>query len=161
MHDDPARESTEHARNPFTNPLPNLPRDFGRGLKLDATDAKLLKFCILFYPGCSTTMLMMLDTIAFCTGRTLLPESNGFLNDIMPMASGNACVKHALLALASTYVLDYLPSKELEKRANIHHKRAVILLGQELNREETYTPGSEDAVLGALVLLCHNDVSFS
>ena len=103
----------------------------------------------------------MLDTVAFCTGRTLLPESNGFLNDIMPMASGNACVKHALLALASTYVLDYLPSKELEKRANMHHKRAVILLGQELNKEETYKPGSEDGVVGALVLLCHNDVSFS
>lgn len=76
------------------------------------------------------------------------------------MAPANACVKHALLALASTYVLDYLPSKELEKRANMHHKRAVILLGQELNKEETYKPGSEDAVVGALVLLCHNDVSF-
>ena len=101
----------------------------------------------------------MPDTVAFCTGRTLLPESNGFLNDIMPMASGNVCVKHALLALASTYVLDYLPSKELEKRANMHHKRAVMLLGQELNKEETYQPGNEDAIVGALVLLCHNDVS--
>ena len=80
----------------------------------------------LLYPGDTMKVLMMLDTVALCTGRTLLPESNGFLNDIMPMASGNACVKHALLALASTYVLDYLPSKELEKRADMHHKRAVI-----------------------------------
>ena len=98
------------------------------------------------------------DTVAFCSGRTLLPESNGFLNNITPMAAGNACVKHALLALAATYVLDFVPSKELEKVANMHHKRAVILLSQALNDEKTYAPGAEDAVIGAMVLMSQNDV---
>ncbi|KAL8897114.1 MAG: hypothetical protein Q9207_007375 [Kuettlingeria erythrocarpa] len=123
--------ANEQQDNPFLNPCPNLPKDFGRGMKLSATDASLLKFY----------------TVAFCSGRTLLAESNGFLNDITPMAASNHCVKHALLALSATYVLDYLPSKELERVANMHHKRAVILLSQALNNEKTYIPGGEDAVL--------------
>ncbi|KAI4190937.1 MAG: hypothetical protein L6R41_000456 [Letrouitia leprolyta] len=74
------------------------------------------------------------------------------------MAASNHCVKHALLALSTTYVLDYHPSKELEKVANMHHKRAVILLSQALNNEETYIPGNEDAVVGALALMSQNDL---
>ncbi|KAL8687405.1 MAG: hypothetical protein Q9218_006414 [Villophora microphyllina] len=136
------RAASEQQDNPFLNPCPNLPKDFGRGMKLSATDANLLRFY----------------TVAFCSGRTLLPGSNGFLNDITPMAARNNCVKHALLALAATYVLDYLPSKELEKIANMHHKRAVITLGQALNDEKTYTPGGEDAVVGALALMSQNDL---
>lgn len=90
----------------------------------------------------------------------LITFSDGFLNDITPMAASNHCVKHALLALSTTYVLDYHPSKELEKVANMHHKRAVILLSQALNNEETYIPGNEDAVVGALALMSQNDVTF-
>ncbi|KAL8760162.1 MAG: hypothetical protein Q9184_003419 [Pyrenodesmia sp. 2 TL-2023] len=101
---------------------------------------------------------MKRNTVAFCSGRTLLAESNGFLNDVTPMAASNHCVKHALLALSATYVLDYHPSKELEQVANMHHKRAVILLSQELNDEKTYTPGGEDAVVGALALMSQNDL---
>lgn len=41
---DENRQSTPQP-SPFLNPAPNLPPDFGRGIKLDATDAKLLKFC--------------------------------------------------------------------------------------------------------------------
>ncbi|KAL8729382.1 MAG: hypothetical protein Q9166_004775 [cf. Caloplaca sp. 2 TL-2023] len=135
-------DASEQQDNPFLNPCPNLPKDFGRGMKLNATDANLLRFY----------------TVAFCSGRTLLAESNGFLNNITPMAASNHCVKHALLALAATYVLDYLPSRELEKLANMHHKRAVILLSQALNDEKTYTPGGEDAVVGALALMSQNDL---
>lgn len=128
--------------NPFLHPVLNLPPDFGRGMKLDATDAKLLKFY----------------TVAWCAGRTLLPSSNSFLNEVTPMASTFPCIKHALLALASTYVLDYLPSQPLERKANVHYKRAVILLSQQLNQPDTFFPGREDAVLAALVLLIINDV---
>ena len=49
-YDNSTRETTERAHNPFLNPLPNLPRDFGRGMKLEATDAKLLKFCTFHHP---------------------------------------------------------------------------------------------------------------
>lgn len=38
-------EDRARADHPFLRPLPNLPADFGRGLKLDATDAFLFKFC--------------------------------------------------------------------------------------------------------------------
>lgn len=50
MYDSSTPENTERANNPFLNPLPNLPRDFGRGMKLEATDAKLLKFCTIYHP---------------------------------------------------------------------------------------------------------------
>ncbi len=137
-----SQEAQKTTPNPFLHPVLNLPPDFGRGMKLDATDAKLLKFY----------------TVAWCAGRTLLPSSNSFLNEVTPMASTFPCVRHALLALASTYVLDYLPSQALERRANMHYKRAVILLSQQLNQLETFLPGREEIVLAALVLLSVNDV---
>jgi hypothetical protein len=40
-----AATTRQHLDNPFLHPAPNLPPDFGRGIKMDATDAKLLKFC--------------------------------------------------------------------------------------------------------------------
>lgn len=42
---DTAHNASEQQDNPFLNPCPNLPKDFGRGMKLSATDASLLKFC--------------------------------------------------------------------------------------------------------------------
>lgn len=45
------RQSTPEP-DPFLNPTPNLPPDFGRGVKLDATDAKLMKFCKGLELGC-------------------------------------------------------------------------------------------------------------
>lgn len=147
--------------NPFLNPAPNLPPDFGRGVKLDATDAMLMKFCKGLELGCWRPIadgLSSADTIAFCTGRTLLPGSNCFRNEVTAMAHDNPCVRHGLLALASTYVLDYLPSKALEKRANMHYQRSVTLLSLELNKVSTYLPGKEDVVLATIVLLSVNDL---
>ncbi|RVX74905.1 hypothetical protein B0A52_01182 [Exophiala mesophila] len=135
-------EDRARAEHPFLRPLPNLPADFGRGLKLDATDAFLFKFY----------------TLAFCGGRTLLPQTNAFLNEVTPMASANFAVKYAILSLAASYVLDYRPSKPLQLRAQAHHKRAVLLLGQELNRPETFAPGRGEAALAVLMLLSHNDL---
>lgn len=105
-----------------------------------------------------TVLTTLLDLIAFCTGRTLLPGSNCFLNEIAAMACGNPCVRHGLLALASTYVLDYLPSKSLEQRANMHYNRSVLLLSQALSSRETFEPGKEDVVIATLVLLSVNDL---
>lgn len=121
-------------------PPTNLPPDFGRGLKLNATDAKLFKFY----------------EIAFCAGRTLLPLSNGWLH-AASMAPTSPLIKHSILSFASSYVLDYRPSQDLEKRANMHYRRAVILLSQLLHQNGTYQPGNEDVVLGALSILCAED----
>lgn len=74
------------------------------------------------------------------------------------MAAGSECVKHALLALAAGYVLDYQPSEKLQTRANFHYRRAVDLLGRALRDAETHEVGKEDAVIGALVLLNCDDV---
>lgn len=96
--------------------------------------------------------------VAFCSGRTLLAKSNGFYNDIAPMAVEKPCVKHALLTLAATYVLDYLPSEELRARANHHYTRAATLLDEEINNPRNHEIGKEDGIVGALVLLNCDDV---
>ena len=101
------------------------------------------------------------DLVAYCAGRTLLSKSNGYLCDIAPMAPKNECVKHALLAMAASYVLDYAPSDSLRARANKHYKKAADLLSQSLKDPKTYTVGGEDSVLAALVLFSHDDVSAS
>lgn len=75
------------------------------------------------------------------------------------MAVESECVKHALLTLASTYVLDYLPSERLRVRANYHYTRAVALLDEGINNAENHEIGKEDPIIGALVLLNCDDVS--
>lgn len=65
------------------------------------------------------------------------------------------------MALAAGYLLDYSPEKDLEKVAAIHHRKAVTLLGQELNNEHNYQPGHEDALIAAILLLYMVEVSRS
>lgn len=75
------------------------------------------------------------------------------------MAESSECVKHALLSMAATYVLDYAPSDKLKANANVHHKQAVKLLNLELAKTETYNPGGEEVALCALSILNQEDVS--
>jgi len=75
------------------------------------------------------------------------------------MAVTNECVKHAILSLAATYVMDFERDDQIEARANFHHKRAVELLGRELKDRETYGVAKGDAIVAALMLLSHNEVS--
>ncbi|KAJ9501519.1 hypothetical protein H2202_003313 [Exophiala xenobiotica] len=119
-----------------------LPPDFGRGLNLEAMDQRLFKFYV----------------VAYCAGRTLLPASNVWLTGVPAIAAKSDCVKHAMLSCAAGYVLDYVPSDKLKQRASYHHKRAVMLLGLELGREENYEPGKEEPLLMALSLLNHEDI---
>jgi hypothetical protein len=134
------KQNADQSSSMFLRPPTNLPPDFGRGLRLNATDAKLFKFY----------------EIAFCAGRTLLPLSNGWLH-AASMAPTSPLIKHSIMSFASSYVLDYRPSLDLEKRANMHYGRAVILLSQLLHQNGTYQPGNEDVVLGALSILCAED----
>ena len=69
------------------------------------------------------------------------------------------CVKHALLSLSASYVLDYTPAANLKERANLHHRKAVELLELELRKEETYQPGGGEAAVCALSILSQEDVS--
>lgn len=77
------------------------------------------------------------------------------------MAATSEFVKHALLALSATYVLDYQPTEAMQSRANLHFKRAVDLLGEALREPTVQEVGKEDAVIGALTLLSLDDVSIS
>lgn len=74
------------------------------------------------------------------------------------MVASDECVKHAVLSLAASYVLDFEWNEKLLARANLHQKRSVHLIGKALNDLETYSPGKEDAVLAAIVILAHNEV---
>ena len=74
------------------------------------------------------------------------------------MAQKDECVKHALLATAASYVLDYSPSDSLRARANNHYKKAANLLSGALKDSRSYTVGQEESVLATLVLFSHDDV---
>lgn len=74
------------------------------------------------------------------------------------MAARSDCVKHSILAVAATYLLDYMSEEHLRLRANFHWKRAVHLLTKELNSPETCQPGKEDAIIAALTLFARNEV---
>jgi hypothetical protein len=88
-----------------------------------------------------------------------LEGSNSLLKDITPMVSRSPCVRHALLAVAATYVLDYKPDPLLENIANEHHKEAIKLLGEDLSNHENYAPGKEEPIIAAMILLNQDDVS--
>ena len=114
--------------------------------------------CTLLGPVLDALADWDIDLVAYCAGRTLLPKSNGYLCDIAPMAQKDECVKHALLAMAASYVLDYSPSDSLRARANNHYKKAANLLSGALKDSRSYTVGQEESVLATLVLFSHDDV---
>ena len=89
---------------------------------------------------------------------TLIPNENCYLREIIPIAAKSDCVKHAILALAATYVLDYSAEENIKTRANWHWKRAVHLLTTELRISEACKPGKENAVLAAMAIFSHNEV---
>lgn len=75
------------------------------------------------------------------------------------MAVEEECVKHALLALAGTYLLDYIPSPPLLTRTNNHYQQAVSLITQALSTTEMRTSNRGDSIVAALSLLIVDDVS--
>lgn len=70
-------------------------------------------------------------------------------------------MKHAILALAATYILDYSGEENVKSQANFHWKRAIHLLNRELTATESCKPGKENAVVAAMALIGHNEVGES
>ncbi|KAK6515743.1 hypothetical protein TWF281_004333 [Arthrobotrys megalospora] len=125
------------------NQVNYLPPDFGRGtMRLNSIDSKLFRFYLL----------------AVCSGRTLLDKQNIHKLEIAPMAVVSPGVCHAVLSLASAYILDYRPSETLAERANYHYQESVKWLTKELKNTENYEPGKEEALVTTLVLLIHNEI---
>jgi hypothetical protein len=75
------------------------------------------------------------------------------------MITTSKCLRHTLLALASTYLLDYLPDEKLRSRANRHYKTAVDLLSEGLSDPTEQGIGKGDALIGAITLFNMHDVS--
>jgi len=75
------------------------------------------------------------------------------------MAVEEECVKHALLALAGAYVLDYLPSPQLLARTNNHYQQAVSLITEALRTTGMRASERGDSIVSALSLLIVDDVS--
>ncbi|KAF7550309.1 hypothetical protein G7Z17_g5794 [Cylindrodendrum hubeiense] len=96
---------------------------------------------------------------AICTGRTVIKTDNAYETAIAPMANTSELVKHSLLSLAATYVMDFRQYPQLTNRSNFHHQTAVMLLGQEIQAAEVYCPKKEDALVAALYILAHNENS--
>jgi hypothetical protein len=92
-----------------------------------------------------------------CSGRTLIKENNGWLNELLPMADKDEAVHHALLAFSAGYALEYKPDMKLLNRANLHYRTASDLLTKRLMNP--IKSGDEDAVVGALRLMWCDDVS--
>lgn len=72
------------------------------------------------------------------------------------MACKSDVVKHAMLALASTYILDYLPDERVRQRSNAHYNTAVRLLTQKLAGE--HKPSGGEDVVASIALLNTLDV---
>lgn len=89
----------------------------------------------------------------------MVPLDNTYLKQIMPMAQKSSLVRHAILALASSYVLDWYFNQQIEMRATHHYQQTVKLLGQELGDGENQEPDHGEPLIATLILLCHNEVS--
>ncbi|KAK0377738.1 hypothetical protein CLIM01_04893 [Colletotrichum limetticola] len=98
---------------------------------------------------------------AWCSGRSVLHKTNCWLVNIPRIMKDSSCVKHAMLALAGTYVLDYQPEESIRQVVNAHYKRAVLLLTMAL-REEARSPSptehESNSLIAAVTLLNMIDV---
>ncbi|PNH42702.1 hypothetical protein VD0002_g10098, partial [Verticillium dahliae] len=122
--------------------IQRLPHDFGQDLKLSPADWQFF----VFYRN------------AWCSGRAILDATNCWLVNIIQMAPRSQAVLHAMLALAGTYVLDYLPDERVRQRSNAHYNAAVGLLTKDLREEAEQRPGGGESIVAAIALLNMLDV---
>lgn len=104
--------------------------------------------------------LFMFYCTAWCVGRTILPTTNCWLTTIPSMAAEFPGVEHAMLALAGTYVLDYLPDDRVRRRSNNHYNSAVKMLTEALGilRDTTCRTADSEALVASIALLNMMDV---
>ncbi|OHE90521.1 hypothetical protein CORC01_14190 [Colletotrichum orchidophilum] len=97
---------------------------------------------------------------AWCSGRSVLHRTNCWLVNVPRIMKDSSCVKHAMLALAGTYVLDYQPEESIRKAANAHYKRAAMLLTMALReaRNHVSTEREANCLIAAVTLLNMIDV---
>lgn len=79
--------------------------------------------------------------------------------EIAPIAARSDFVKHAMLALAASYFLDFQKGAVLADRAMLHNNQAMSLLSTELASVELGIPGKEESLIAGIILLMLNEVS--
>jgi hypothetical protein len=101
-----------------------------------------------------------LDLIAYCQGRTFLTKTNYWLSELSAMAVSVPGVKHGILALAGSYMLDYIQSASLKRRTDEHYAKVSEFISEALPRLEHHAIEKSDALVGTISLLIADDVSF-
>ncbi|OLN86272.1 hypothetical protein CCHL11_04070, partial [Colletotrichum chlorophyti] len=97
------------------------------------------------------------NLFVFCD---VLDKSNCWIENVPRMAATESGVRHAILALSATYVLDYQPKKSIRRAALEHYKKAVIILDLALREARVNTPSEAeaDALVSVITLLNMIDV---
>ena len=76
------------------------------------------------------------------------------------MAEKDLCVRHALLALSGSYILDYKSDDKLRERVNRNYTQATTMITDALTKPETHEVGKGDNIVAAIILLIVDDVSY-
>ncbi|KAI0523911.1 fungal-specific transcription factor domain-containing protein [Xylaria bambusicola] len=119
-----------------------IPPNFGLGCKLTIVERKIFKFYI----------------DAWCSGRTILPKTNSWKVDLGCMLPSSEPLKNALLAIACTYILDYVTDDRMRTRANKYYHDAVVSLNKQLQQPQQWEIGKGDDLIGTFALLNMHDV---
>ncbi|KAK4171058.1 fungal-specific transcription factor domain-containing protein [Triangularia setosa] len=97
-------------------------------------------------------------TQAVCNGRTVVTNDNAYLNQIAPMADKCPAVRHAMLSVSLSYILDYTTKQGWRQLATHHYQQAVRHVSQELRSPKNYSPGNGDTLIASLILLGHTEI---
>lgn len=75
------------------------------------------------------------------------------------MAQHDECVKHAVVALSGSYLLDYNSQQGLRDRVNYHYDQAKQMISVALRSRQNQDIGQGDNLVAAIMLLLVDDVS--
>ncbi|EFR05452.1 hypothetical protein MGYG_08464 [Nannizzia gypsea CBS 118893] len=73
------------------------------------------------------------------------------------MAQHDQCVKHAVVALSGSYLLDYNPQRNLRDRVNYHYDKAKEMISVALRSRQNQAIGQGDNLVAAIMLLLVDD----
>lgn len=87
-------------------------------------------------------------------------NSNAWRKSIAPLISDEG-VRHAMMAFASTYVLDYVRDESMRKRAMNHYQIAVRILNKRIEEANNGVVDDQRVkmIVGSIILLNAHDVS--
>ncbi|KAL9628809.1 MAG: hypothetical protein Q9164_007138 [Protoblastenia rupestris] len=92
---------------------------------------------------------------SICAGRTLLKD-NAYLQEVLPIANGDAATKYAMMALSASYYKEYLPNESDQKKCmKIQEVKAIAQTMMALKQNTRNGHAHRDA---AKMLLIHHAI---